>query len=328
VRLNAADLTTILAILDKIDRGLINPHVPGHVGRYLRQYRNGRAQLDQLLVGRGVERRADAAISGRALDTIEVYPVLDLRVGLLAFPLGEVARTIAISEELGGLTNLVMWLKGGVANATYNFLRASPGVRLSGDYRWTPPSQLTPGEAQIEARAGPIRWQDARCLKVVADDLIRPPHALEYVLDHRIGPPGLKYFRCVCARRRGKEWEALPALASPRQLEVAGVLTKALSGVKSDELVALLIYREPWSQAWTIAGAQRIDADGAVDHAITWADFQRELDGCDTDGTIVAGIRGSLRASGLHAADAAEPNLTRQLLPLARDVLRWMRGSS
>ena len=35
--------------------------------------------------------------------------------------LGEVAGTLAISEELGGLTNLVMWLKGPIANAAYWF---------------------------------------------------------------------------------------------------------------------------------------------------------------------------------------------------------------
>jgi hypothetical protein len=326
--LSATDFTTILTILEKIDRGLIKPRIPGRMGRYLRQYQIGRAQLDGVLAARGVDRRADFAVSGRKFSAVDVYPILAPQVGLLDFPLGEVARTLAISEALGGLTELVMWLKGGIANATYNLLRKSSGVLLHGDYRWNPPSRLTPGESSVSPCSVPLAWKDARCLKAVADDLIRPPHALEYILDYRLGPPGLKFFRSISARRHGREWEALPALGSARMLAVGRILPGAIVDVSGSNLAALLIYREPWSQAWTIAKSQMIDETGVFDHAIAWADFQRELDSSDISGSVLTGIRDSLGALGLEALAVREPNLTRQLQPVARDVLRWLRGST
>lgn len=326
MKLTTGELEKILTILEKIDQGLASPQVPGHVGRYLRQYGRGRAQLDQILVEHGLERRADAAVSGDAVGAIEVYPLLDPKVSVRKIRYGEVAETIAISEELGGLTNVVMWLKGFVANAAYDVLRQNAGLRLAGDYRWTPPARLTPGEAHLEPVEKSVIWQGARCLKAVADDLDRPPHALEYVLDYRLGPPGLKYFRAVCAFGGGREWRVLPGLGQSRPLAVEHTLPQVRSALQAGKLVTLLIYREPWSAAWTIVGAEAIDTDEALTHAITWADFQRELDGSDTDWTIIAGVRESFHASGLRAAELREPKLIRSLLPVTRDVLRWLRG--
>jgi hypothetical protein len=164
-------------------------------------------------------------------------------------------------------------------------------------------------------------------LKAVADDLVRPPHALEYVLDYRMGPPSLKYFRCVCALKRRGEWQVLPALSRPRPLEVAQTLAEAKSSLtlSGDALAMLLIYREPWSRAWTIGGATTIEAEDALAHCITWADFQRELDGSEINATIIGGVGESLRSSGLRAAALAEPNFTRSLLPAARQIVRWLR---
>jgi hypothetical protein len=162
-------------------------------------------------------------------------------------------------------------------------------------------------------------------LKAVADDLTRPPHALEYVLDYRMGPPGLKYFRCVCAVKRGREWLVLGALTQPRPLDVAAVDPE--TRLDTCELSALLIYREPWSNAWTIVASSPIDAGDALAHAITWADFQRELDGNELDAALVAGIRDSFRSTDLGPVDFGEPDLTRNLLPVARDILRCLRGS-
>src|SRR5205814_7447099 len=64
--------------------------------------------------------------------------------------------------------------------SVYNLFRSNTAVAFSGDYRWTPPGRMTPGEARLEACERQIRSRDARCLKAVADDLNRPPHALEY----------------------------------------------------------------------------------------------------------------------------------------------------
>src|SRR2546426_408748 len=136
VKLSKIELAEVRTILEKIDRGLIQPRIPDRIGRFLRQYGSGRAHLDQILGERGVERRADAAVSGRVLGAVEVHPILEPEISVLGFPLGEVAETLTVSEELGGLVNAVMWLKGPIANAAYNLLRTNTGLRLRGDYRW------------------------------------------------------------------------------------------------------------------------------------------------------------------------------------------------
>src|SRR5207247_1027471 len=180
-------------------------------------------------------------------------------ISVLGFPLGEVAEALTVSEELGGLVNTVMWLKGPVANAAYNLLRTNTGLQLRGDYRWTPPAGITPGEALLEASDSAITWQRARCLKAVADDLFRPPHALEYVLDYRLGPPGIKYFRCVCVANDDKKWRVLPGLTEPKGLELAEALPEVRRTLAGAELATLLIYREPWSNGWTIVNGAVID---------------------------------------------------------------------
>jgi hypothetical protein len=326
VKLTAAQLSKLLDILERIDRNEIHPQLPDRIGRFLRQYGGARVRMDQLLAARGEGRRADGAVSGSTLGAIELHSILPPEVSLLGYPFGEVAETITLSEELGSLTNLVMWLKGPVANTAFNLLRECPGLRLSGDYRWTPPSRLTPGEALVASGGFAITWRDARCIKAVADDLTRPPHAIEYVLDYRIGPPSLKYFRCVCARKNGRGWQVLPAFTQPKTLDVAEVLPEAASEVRGTGLAALLIYREPWSAAWTIVRGMPIDAEDVLGHAITWADFRKELEATEVDGTTVRHIRESLRACGLNATTFAELNLTRRLLPISRDMLLWLRG--
>lgn len=326
VSLTANQLADVLGVLDRIDQGLIHPRIPGRIGRFLRQYHAGRAQVDRVVAESKLERRADAAVSGNALGAIEIHSMLEPEVSILEFPLGEVAGTLAISEQLGGLTKLVMWLKGPVANATFNLLRGHQGVRLSGDYRWTPPARLTPGEARLEPSAVSIRWQDARCLKAAADDVVRPPHALEYVLDYRIGPPGLKYFRCVSTRKEGRHWMVLPGLSQPRPLEVCRVLPGVASALNSAEFALVLIYREPWSGAWTIADGAAVDAEGCLAHAMSWADFRRELDGSQIDGDLAHGIREALGMCGLRPAGQPKPNMAHGLLPVARSVLASLRG--
>jgi hypothetical protein len=324
VKLKTADLATVLRILEKIDAGLVSPRMPGRIGRFLRQYEQGRAQLGRILKQSAVEARADGAVSGRGLGMIGLRALLAPEVSLLGFPLGEVAGTIAVSEQLGGVVTVDMWLKGPIANKAYNLLRESAGLRLTGDYRWTPPTRLTPGEASLEPEEFAVGWQKARCLKAVADDILRPPHALEYVLDYRMGSPGLKYFCVVCAVRRADEWMVLPALTEHKMLRVA--TSTAWSHSNGRELCALLIYCEPWSRDWIVAAAAPISDEDALAHAISWADFRRELDGSELDPMTVSGIRESFEACGLTPIDLGQPNLTRSLLPVARDVVRWLRG--
>ena len=152
-------------------------------------------------------------MSGNPLGAVDVHSLMETRVDVLDLPLGEVADTLCVSEALGGIVRLVLWLKGPNANAMYNRLNdGHPSLQLSGDYRWTPPTRLTPGEADLDLADRRIGWEEARCMKAVADDIGRPPHALEYVREYRLGPPGLKYFRTVCVRRKrsGKNGRYFP----------------------------------------------------------------------------------------------------------------------
>ncbi len=329
MKLTATELSKILDILEKIDRGLAKPEVPGRIGRFLRQYANAQAQIDNILKSCNVERRVDAALSGNSLGTIGVYPLLPPKVNVLEFPLGEVAQTLAISEGIGGLVDVVMWLKGAGANSAYNVLRDHAGLRLSGDYRWTPLARVTTGEAFVELGDAKIRWSDARCLKAVADDLLRPPHAMEYVLDHRIGHPGIKYFRSICARKHSGQWFVLPAFGGTQPLEISERLPEVATLMKRVDLAILLAYREPWSNAWTIVRGFAITPEEVFAHCVTWADFQREvLREAEIDARRAAGIRESLSAAGLTSADWSMPQSSRELLPVARSVLGWLRGSS
>jgi hypothetical protein len=215
VKLTVDELGEIRKILEKIDCGRPTPRLAGRMGRFFRQYQSYRAALAHLLTESGVPTRADSAISGRAIGPIEISAMISPEVSSFGFPLGEIGETLAISEELGTVASVVMWLKGAVANSAYNLLCETLSLRLDGDYRWTPPSRLSPGEARLASRDSRLTWMHARCLKAVADDIERPPHAVEYILDYRMGPPGLKFFRCICAFKEGGRWMVVPCLKPP-----------------------------------------------------------------------------------------------------------------
>jgi hypothetical protein len=253
-----------------------------------------------------------------------MHSLIEAETDVLSLPLGEVAGILAVSEELGGVLNLRMWLKAGTALAVFNVLRERSSVRLQGDYRWTPLAQLTPGEAQAESTDGLLSWRDARCLKVVAADLLRPPHALEYVLDYRIGPPGLKFFRTVCATRENARWHALPCFGESRIFTVSEIATT--DSIPDGELLLLLVYREPWSNDWAIVRATAIQPVEALAHAITWAHFRSELASEEFSAPAITAARESLRTWGVKTADVGELNLRHHLLPAAKTLLRSVRG--
>ena len=326
MRLSTQQFEEVLGILEKIDSGVIRPRMPDRIGRFLRQYEHGRGEIAAILARQRLTPRKDAAVSGRALGAIDIHPFALPDVSVMGFPLGEVAGALAISEQLGGPVNIAMWLKGSAAGVAYDLLSNNPGARLEGDYRWTPPSRVTLGEAHVDVCHEVVDWRFARCLKAVADDFARPPHALEYVVDYRIGPPGLKFFRATCAIRHGSEWRVLPGLTHPRTIEVRAVISAA--DVPSGALVLLLAYCEPWSREWTIVDATPISAEDAFAHAICWADFQLELDDSELEPAIIAKLRSSLIEAGYRPRDTGTPSLTRSLLPIARDIRRWLNGKN
>jgi hypothetical protein len=326
VRLSSTELATVRQILEKIDRGETLPEIPGRVGRFFRQYRQAQGRIDQLCEQHKLERRADGAISGQGLDPIEVHSLLQPKVRVHGFPLGEVADTVAICEELGGLLSLVMWLKGPVANAAYNLVRSHHAIHLSGDYRWLPTARLTPGESLLTSSDRVVTWREARCLKAVADDVDRPPHALEYAYDDSFGRPGLKFFRCVAAFRQDGNWQIVPAFSAAAQLDVTSAVPGALLSVNAADVATLLIFREPWSPSWTVAGASPMDRNEAFAHAVSWSDYQYELLGSELSATVVSGIRENLGDRGFLVSEPTQPNLKRSLTPLGRTFQQWLRG--
>jgi hypothetical protein len=241
-------------------------------------------------------------------------------------PLGEIANALVLSEQLGGILNIRLWLKADTAQAAFNALREASSVRLVGDYRWTPLAQVTPGEARIESTGVSLSWPGARCLKAVADDLLRPPHAVEYVLDYRLGPPGLKFFRTICASRRNGMWQALPCLGRARTLKVN--TTAAGIDVLQGDLFLLLAYREPWSDDWTIVRAIAIQPDEALAHALNWAHFRSELSNEAFDAATVVAAREVLQEWGVKPNQIGPVNLDQYLLPTAKTLLQYVRGTS
>lgn len=326
MRLSFAELTTVRQILEKIDRGETPPEISGRVGRFFRQHRQAQVRIDQVCEQHHLERRADGAISGQGLDPIEVHSLFPPKVRVHSFPLGEVADTIAICEELGSLLSFVMWLKGPVANAAYNLVRAHHAIQLSGDYRWSPTARLTPGESLLASSDQVVTWREARCLKAVADDVDRPPHALEYAYDDSFGWPGLKFFRCVAAFRQERNWQIVPAFSQAARLDVASVIPGALSSVNAADVAALLIFREPWSSSWTVAAGYPIDREDAFSHAVSWSDYQYELLGSELRASVISGIRENLGVSGFLVSEPRQPNLKRSLTPVARTLQQWLRG--
>lgn len=323
--LDAKQFASVRRILEKVDEGLPCPRIPGRLGQFIRQDAGGGRLLALALAESECGARRDGAISGHGIGEIELYSIVKPHVEVLSSTLGEVARTITVSEELGGVIQLTMWLKARAANTTYNILQRSAGVQIAGDFRWTPPSKLTTGESWVEHRETARKWCTAASVKGVADDLSREPHALEYVLDNFLGPPGLKHFRCVAALRRGMEWLVLPALERETKLDVASVRAGEVSRACTGDVFSLLIYREPWLPSWCIVDGVAIDGQDALSHALAWVDFQRELRGYQFDPRSAMSVRASLRRAGVETIDSRWRGRRRVLHPAARRVLRALR---
>lgn len=326
MRLTRSELATVQAVLEKIDTDFAEPQLPDRLGLFFRQYRSGREQLKRLFTSREIEVRATGALSGQRLGAVEIHPLTQPVVRVQGFPLGEVADTTAISEELGGITHVTTWLEGPVANAVFNLLCSQSAIRTEGDYRWTPPSRWTPGEARIAPVAPVLRWQDARCIKAVSDDIDRPPHALEYIADFQFGFPGLKFFRSICIVHGAAGAYALPCLGTPRLLRLEETSSHHLTELRKGTVALCLVYREPWNDSWTIVKAVDTDESTVFAHAVSWADFQRELDGSRVDGSTVRSIRHALGSEPATGSRSAEPNIEQRLLPVAREMLRLLRG--
>jgi hypothetical protein len=207
---------------------------------------------------------------------------------------------------------------------------STTSVSLSGSYRWFAPSRLTPGEAAVAAVDTQGDWRTARFLKATADDVSRAPHALEYVLDYRLGRPGLKVFRSMVVRAGESGFLILPGIDAPaRPLAFAEPIDSRLTSLNDGEIAIVFAYVEPWSRKWVVIDVRRTDAAGCLAHVVTWADFQAELGDrpalTQSDfSTLHAGlVRAGLDPPPPHEVIEQVP--ARELARPARALVRWLR---
>lgn len=173
-------------------------------------------------------------------------------------------------------------------------------------------------------------WRSCRFLKATADDISRAPHALEYVLDYRLGTPGLKVFRTLTVRSQGGVASILPGIDAPaRPIDFAHPTHPSLASLRDGDVAIVFAYVEPWSRSWVIVDVEQTNAAECFAHAATWADFQAELRERPTLGHADFGaLRNALVAAGLdppQTHDIVAHIPSRMLNRPARALVRWLR---
>jgi hypothetical protein len=330
---SADELRALTKVLEGIDGGKPAPRVPGPVGLFFRQYARYRGEVSHVLARAGLAGAADGHVRGAELGPIEMTPLASTVTAIPNEVWGAVSHVPMICEELAHVVDLTLWLNAHGANEVDRLLTVEqePAVRLAGAYRWYPPHRVTPGEAWGVRASTDRSWQLARCLKATADDLASPPHPLEYTLDFRLGPPGLKAFRTFIGRYEGERLEVLPGREA-RTLSIALEFSgESVLSFRRGELIMVLGFREPWNAIWTAAAATAVDETMALAHAITWADFRLEVEGSPPcTGADTLELMEALRGVGVSLASAEEAlvraPLVRRGLPAPLAVARWLRA--
>jgi hypothetical protein len=189
---------------------------------------------------------------------------------------------------------------------------------------------MTPGKAEVAPAEIGLTWSECRFLKATADDVARPPHALEYVLDYRLDRPGLKAFRVIAVRMRGGELEVLPGVdATARPVSFCQPLDGRLAKLPERAVALAFAYLEPWGRHWTLIDLKETDSRGCLQHLLTWADFQAEIRGLPPlERSDLRSLEAALAAADIDAPPSHEvlPDLpTRALNEAARALVKWLR---
>lgn len=332
MKLTGDELAQLVRIVNRILEGEDAPRARGPVGQFLRGCEHGRRDVQHLLARNGVRTREGGWVPGDEIGSIEVRPLGDLESAVPSELYGPVETAPTLCEQLGAVTELTLWTSARAANRVRVLLARNDRatVRLEGRYRWFAPSRVTPGESSAEAIDGSAGWDTARCLKAVAEDVGRPPHPLEYVLDYRLGKPGLKVFRVFAGRKSDSRFEVLSATSQgPRRVEVTAQTREVEATLATSSPCLVLASREPWDETWHLIDAEPTTDEGCFDHVVAWADFRAEVLGQSRlSHPDLEALRVALAEAGIEVdrkLDLTGANLTRSLVAPAALLLRWFR---
>jgi hypothetical protein len=332
VNLSSEELAQLVRIVNRIHEGKAAPRADGRVGQFLRGCEHGRLDVQHLLARHGISTRDDGWVPGDDIGPIELRILAELKTAVPSEAWGPVETAPVLSEQLGGVAELTLWTDARAANhVRVLFARDNHAtVRLAGRYRWFAPSRVTPGESSAEIVDGSAEWDSARCLKAVAEDVGRPPHPLEYVLDYRLGNPGLKVFRAFVGRQTDGAFEVLPASSQgSRRVRLAARTTEVEELLADGSPCLVFASREPWDETWQAIAARQTSNQGCFDHVVTWADFRAEVLGQPRlSYQDVEAIRAALTTAGMTVdrdAGLSGANLTRSLVAPAVSTVRWFR---
>jgi len=324
-------------MIDAIYEGKAAPRVRGHVGQFLRGCESGRRDVQHVLAREGLAVRSQGWVPGEEIGAIDLGLLRDLRtaapgpVGLW----GPVEHAPTASEQLGSVVDLTLWTSAQAANRAHVLLNhGAAGVRLTGGYRWFAPARVTTGDAAVEPMETSPRWREIRFMKAAAEDVGRPPHPLEYLIDYRLGRAGLKTFRVLAGRLTRDGLRVLPAMQGGfRVVKLSADEAPSYRALQSDSLALVLAYREPWEDTWHVVDAEPATAEDCLAHLLGWADFRAELLGRPRLSFVdVEGLQSSLATVDVHSEQSADvfagANLTRSLLPVPAAIVRWFRFRS
>ena len=318
----------LLKIINDVEEGSIEvPRIGGPIGRFLRELALVQTRVRELVPDDG------NFVRGRSVGPISLTPFGPLSESMGSELLGEVASTIAFSEELGGVVNVTLWGKARSANRLRNvWLRSATTVRLCGDFRWFAPRRITPGTALPEELAGPANRWDARCLKFMAEEFLAAPPAVSYRWDRLFGPSDFRTFRVAALYEMSGEWAVVPCREEhlSRPLIALWPSANTAGDARVSGLALATLVRGPWEDGWTVADAQRVDSDGVLAHMITWADHRRELLGLPSptspELSALQRILSSIGYATRREGGLERANLIRTISPAAKPLAAWTRG--
>lgn len=314
--MDAKKRALLIEWMERLDRGARAPAIGGEVGSFLRRYVRERNDIVQLAISRNIDIRADGALSGTQLGTITLLPLFPRETAALSDThWGSVARFVCLSPELSSCVVLRVWLATDSGSEIFRLLTNAPTsvVQMEGDFRWLPPSVITPGTATFELR-GPTSnetWMQVPYLKATADDLNDIPHVLDYIDINRNGDVQLVCLRTVAVVRLSGDEFIVPGGWRMQSLTISSSLSREISRHLDGRFGICLLYREPHQSGWKVWRVHECPPIDLLKHSIGWSCYMRYISGKPTfDDEIVAQSVQTLDACGVQLEDLDERSLS------------------